>query len=189
MPEWIANPPWYVPTVFAAVAVIFLMQGNNRQNAPLKYAGLGCAIVAALIYGISHFLESPHERVMRQTHELAESINRRDWKTFSDLLDPKVTFWLYNGKQTLRTGAEKSVEAVGVQNITLSNMLLKDEPGSYVIDFSASADIDRAGYRVPTNWRFYWDAKTYLLYRIEHIPNPNFGNDAVFSRLVRPGSS
>lgn len=186
MYELIANPPWYVPTILAAVAVIFLMQGNNRQNRRLKYAGLGFAVSAALVYAVSHFLESPHERVARQTEEFAAAVDRREWDKFSALLDPKVKFWMYDGKDPLRQGAEKSAEAVGVKDITLSNMLIKDEPGVYVVDFSASADIDRMPQRIPTNWRFYWDADTFLLYRIENIPNPQFGQDAIFSRLVRP---
>jgi hypothetical protein len=186
MYEMIANPPWYIPTIFAAVAVIFLMQGNNRQNKRLKYAGLGCAIAAAALYAVAHVLESPHERVVRHTEEIAAAVDGRDWDKFAALLDPKVKFWLYDGKETLRTGAEKSAEAVGVKDITLSNMLIKDEPGAYIIDFSAAADIDRAGRRIPTNWRFHWDADTYLLYRIDYVPNPTFGDDAVFSRMVRP---
>jgi hypothetical protein len=186
MYEMIANPPWYVPTILAAVAVIFLMQGNNRQNKELKFAGLGFAIAAALVYAVSHFLESPHERVVRQTEEVAAAVDKREWDRFAALLDPKVKFWLYDGKEALRINAERSAESVGVKDITLSNMVIKDEPGAHIIHFSAAADIDRAGRRIPTNWRFHWDADTYLLYRIDHVPNPTFGDDAVFSRLVKP---
>ncbi len=186
MYELIANPPWYVPTILAAVAVIFLMQGNNRQNKRLKYAGLGCAIAAATVYGVSHFLESPYEKVTRKTEELAAAVDGRDWEKFAALLDPKVKFYVYNGKETLRAGAEKSADAVGVKNISLSNLTIKDEPGAYIVDFTAAADIGEMGRRMPTNWRFHWGANDYLLYRIDFVPSEQVREDAVFSRMVRP---
>ena len=186
MYEMIANPPWYVPTIFAAVAVIFLMQGNNRQSKRLKHAGLGCAIAAVLVYAVSHFLESPHEKVARKTEELAAAVDSRDWGKFAALLDPKVKFFVYNGKETLRTGAEKSAESVGVKNISVSNLTIKEEPGAYIVDFTASADIGELGRRMPTNWRFHWGENDYLLYRIDYVPNEQVREDAVFSRMVRP---
>ena len=52
------------------------------------------------------------------------------------------------------------------------------------------ADIDAAAYRTPTDWRFFWardaGSKKFLLYKIEFVPNPQFGQAAVFSRLVKP---
>lgn len=186
MYELIANPPWYVPTILAAVAVIFLMQGNNRQNKRLKLAGLGCAVAAVVVYVASYLIESPHEKVTRQTQELAAAVDTRDWDKFAALLDPKVKFWMYNGRDVFRERAEQTAENVGIKNISLSNLTIKDEPGSYIVDFTAAADIGELGHRMPTNWRFHWGASDYLLYRIDYVPSERVNEDAVFSRMVRP---
>ncbi len=186
MPEFLASPPWYLPTTFAAVAVVLLMQGNNRQDKRLKTAGLVSAIIAVAIYVVGYAFESGRETAIRKTQELTAAVDQRDWATFKSLLDPQVRFWNYNGQDNLTTGAEKSAEGVGVKNISVSISEIKEEPGSYIVDFSATADIDAIGRRMPTNWRFHWAKSDFLLYRIDYVPNPQFGEDAVFSRLVPP---
>ncbi len=187
MPEWIANPSWYIVLVLALVGAGLLWQGNIRQKKNLKLAGLGVAVLAMIIGAMSYFLESPTEIVTRKTKELARSVDTRDWSAFEKLLDPKVRFWTYNGRDAMVAGASKSAEQVGVKNITVSGVGVKHEPGVYIVDFSAVADVDVTGRRFPTNWRFYWSDKDYLLYRIDYVPNPQFGEDAIFSRLV-PGT-
>lgn len=187
MPEWLANPPWYIPVVLGLAACALLYQGNNLLNKKLKWTGLGLAVVAVLILLVSSALESGRERVIRHTRELADAVERRDWPSFRALLDPKVSFVWYKGADELTRGAEKSADQVGVKNITLSGMEIKDEPGGYVVDFMATADID-IGPRAPTNWRFYWaknDDDSYSLYRIELLPNQQFGTDPVLSRLAK----
>ncbi len=184
--EIIANPPWYIPTILAAVAIIFLFQGNNRQNRGLKRGGLAFAVAAVLVYLVSYLLESPHEKVIRQTQQIAAAVDGRDWKTFGDMLDPKVRFWQYDGSENLKAGAEKSAERVDVKNIVLSDIHVTDEPGAYRVDFRATTDIASMPHRLPTNWKFFWYASDFKLYKIEYVPDDKYGSDAVFSRLIKP---
>jgi len=186
MPEFFASPPWYLPTTFAAIAVVLLMQGNNRQEKRLKTAGLVSAIIAVLLYSVGYVFESGFEKATRKTEELAAAVDKRDWAAFKLLLDPQVRFFTYNGKDEFAVGAEQSAEKVGVKNISVSIGEVTDVPGGYVVDFSATADIDAVGRRMPTNWRFHWGKPDFLLYRIDYVANPQFGEDAVFSRLAPP---
>lgn len=187
MPEWLANPPWYIPVALGLLAMILLYQGNNLTNKNMKWAGLGLALVAALVLTLGSILESGRERVARNTREIATAVENRDWKLFRSLLDPNVNFVWYKGADPLTKGAEKSADQVNVKNITVSGLEVKDEPGGHVVDFMATADVD-IGPRAPTNWRFYWgknDDGSFSLYRIELLPNQQFGTDSVLSRLVK----
>lgn len=187
MPEWIANPSWYILLIPVLLAGGLLWQGNIRQKRNLKLAGASALIVAIALASLSYFSESPTEIVTRKTREIAHSVDTRDWSAFEKLLDPKVRFWTYNGRDAMVAGASKSAEQVGVKNITVSGVVVQHDPGVYIVDFAASADVDVTGRRIPTNWRFYWSDKDYLLYRIDYVPNPQFGEDVIFSRLVPAG--
>ncbi|HEX8340300.1 MAG TPA: hypothetical protein VF624_05270 [Tepidisphaeraceae bacterium] len=190
MHEFLAQPPWYLPIVAALVAVVLLFQGNARQNRRLKWAGLALALVAVAVVALGHLLESDSEQVVRRTEEIVAAVNDRDWKAFAARLDPDVRFFIYNGREQFAAGAAKTVEAVGVKNVSLSGFVVTPEPGAYRVDFRAMSDVDVAGRSVPTNWRFFWSREpgsgAFLLYNVENVPNAQFGGDAVTSRLVRP---
>ena len=190
MPEFVANPPWYLPVALALVAVVLLFQGNNRQTKRLKWVGLALAVAAAGIFAVGHVFESGREKALRLTREIPEAIDRRDWKRFAGALDPKARFHFYTGRDELVHGTQQTVERVDVKNITVSGIELADEPGGYVTNFMATADIGTASYRLPTNWRFYFAKNAtgddLVLYRIEHVADPRLSQDTVLSRLVRP---
>ncbi len=187
MYELIASPAWYVPTIFALIAVILLFQGSARQNARLKWIGITSALIAAGIIAVSSYLESGQEKAVRRTMELADSVDKRDWKRFASYLDEDVSFDRYKGRDTLVQGAEKTIVIGDIKNITLGNISIKSEPGSYVVDFTATAEIAEAGRRIPTTWRFYWlqpaNTSESLLYRIEYVPSPQLSDSEVKTRL------
>ncbi|MBC7783581.1 MAG: nuclear transport factor 2 family protein [Burkholderiales bacterium] len=190
MPELLANPPWYVPSVVALIAVILLFQGNSRQNKNMKTAGLICSLIAAGILVMATVLESTHEALARKTREIAEAVDKRDWPKFSALLDPEVRFYFYNGRDQLTKGAEKSAEDIGVKDITIGNIEINEDANAYQVDFTATADLSIASRRAPTNWRFFWTRPTpdadFLLFRIDYVPDEKLGQDAISNRLSRP---
>jgi hypothetical protein len=189
--DLLSDPPWYLPVGLAVVAIILLFQGNNRQNKRMKYVGLGLAVAAALLLVLGQVLESDGEKVIRHTRELADAVDKRDWKTFESLLDPKVKFDAvqYLNKDLLVTGAQKSAERSNVRELTVGGLEAKREVDSYIVDFTATATVDGTTTRIPTNWRFHWGKNAagndYVLYRIEYVAN-QFGSDAVLSRMAKP---
>ena len=182
------DPPWSVFAALGLVAVVLLYTGYGRADKRLLGGGLAAVVLAVAVYLIGQAFETDREKVLRETKELAAAVDKRDWPRFSSYLDPHVSFALYGGREQLTKGAEKTVEQVGVKNITLGDLTATPDPGGYTVDFMATADIDMAGKRAPTNWRFSW-AKAgdhFLLYRIEPLPSALFGTDPVTERLARP---
>ena len=190
MTELLFDTPWYLVIGLALLGLIMLYYGINRRLAGLKWAGLAAVVVAIVAVVLSRLVETGTERVTRQTRELVAAADDRDWKGFARQLDPKVSFLFYSGRDQLTSGAAKTMDAVGVKNVTLSNFEVKAEPGGYTVTFTATADIRELPQRPPTYWKFLWAKDPagdgYLLYRIEKLPDPQFGTEPVTSRLVRP---
>jgi hypothetical protein len=164
--------------------------GLNRGLSGLRSSGISILGLATVLYLASRFVETDRELVSRQTQELVSAVDKGDWKSFSALLDPQVGFYFYKGRDALTNGAKKTIESVQVRNITVGNISSMPEPGGYSVTFTATADIQMMPQRAPTNWKFIWAKATsgdgYLLYKIEKLPDPNFGTDHVMSRLQRP---
>ncbi|MGN6506112.1 MAG: hypothetical protein ACTHM6_11170 [Tepidisphaeraceae bacterium] len=190
MTDFLFDPPWYLPVTLGLIAVILLYQGLARQVRNLKIAGAAAGLLAVAVVLIGHFYETDQERVIAETRELVMSVDQRDWKTFKSLLDPQVRFAMYAGRDQLTAGAEKTVEQVGVKNIGIGGIETKAVPGGYDVTFTATADIDIGAHRAPTNWKFSWAKEPgqhrFVLYRIEPLPNPQFGTEPVLTRLARP---
>ncbi|HEY0007405.1 MAG TPA: nuclear transport factor 2 family protein [Tepidisphaeraceae bacterium] len=188
--DFFANPPWYLPIVLALLALVLLFQGNSRQNRNVKYVGLALAVTAAALFALGHYLESDREKAIRLTQEVGAAVDQRQWDQFATYFDPKSSFNQYRGRDEIVAGSRRSVEAADVKNITISGVEVTDEPGGFISNFTATADIGGGTYRLPTNWRFYWSrndaGNDLVLYRIEYVPNPQLGQDAVLSRLLRP---
>ena len=188
MPELVANPPWYVVIALAMAAIVLLFQGNNRQNKHLKQIGLVLAVVAVTVVVVGKLLESDREQAERLTQDVGRTVNARDWNGFSALLDPKVKFLGYPNRQAVVDGSRHTAERLSVSNIVISGVEITEEPGTLIANLTATADVGGASYRLPTNWRFYWgknDNAPLTLYRIEYVPNPQFGQDQVIGRFVK----
>jgi len=186
MKEWLFNPPWYAPVLLAGVALVLLYQGVQTTKNNLKVAGLVAAVLAAAWIGLSTWIETDREVVERQTRELAAAVNDRDWAKFKSLLDPKVTFYAYSGRDQLTAKAEQSADIVGVKDIVVSGIDVIDEPGGCTSTFMATATVNEG--RRPTNWKFSWakdSSGKELLYRIDILPSIGVSPDQVTQRLVK----
>jgi len=186
MKEWLFNPPWYAPVLLAGVALVLLYQGVQTTKKNLKIAGLATAVLAVGWIVLSAMIETDREVVERQTRELATAVNDRDWAKFKSLLDPKVTFYAYSGRDQLTQKAEQSADIVGVKDIVVSGIDVTDEPGGCTATFMATATVNEG--RQPTNWKFSWakdPSGKELLYRIDVLPSIGVSPDQITGRLVK----
>lgn len=190
MTDFLFDPPWYLLVGLFLAGLVLLYHGLSRATSNFKWAGVAALAAAVALFVVGRVFETGEERVVGATKELVRSADVRDWKTFAALLDPGVRFAMYNGRDQLTSGAAKTMDRVGVKNVTLGNFEVVPEPGSYTVAFTATADIEVTSRRAPTDWKFFWAkdraGEGYLLYRIEPLANRQFGTDPVMSRLVTP---
>ena len=190
MTDLLFDPPWYLLIGLLLAGLFLVYNGLTRQAANLKWAGVAALIAGIALYVAGRVFETGIERVSRETRELVQAADQRDWKTFSRLLDPSVRFAIYAGRDQLTAGAAKTMDQVGVKNVTVGNMEVKPEPGGYTVSFTATADIEVTSRRAPTDWKFFWAKDRagdgYLVYRVEPLPNRQFGTEPVLSRLATP---
>lgn len=188
--DFLLDPPLYVTAGLLIAGMVLFYSGLQRGLKGMKNAGVVAMAVAIGLFVVGKFVETGPEKVTRLTAEFADSVDKRNWKRFEELLDPNAKMDIFPNRAVLVAGAKLSVANNDVKNISTSGYDVKAEPGGYVVTFMASADIEKAAYRAPTNWKFFWAKATtpdgYQIYRIDPLGGPGVNEEAVTQRLARP---
>lgn len=190
MTDLLFDPPWYLLIGLAMAGTVLIFNGLSRQAAGVKWAGVATLVAAVALFLLGRLIETGAERVTRETNEIVSAADRRDWKAFSALLDPKASFASYGGRDQLTRGAMKTMDSVGIHNVAISGIEARPEPGGYTVTFTATADVAAMPQRAPTNWKFLWvkdrTSDNYLLLTITPLPSQQFGTEPVIERLAKP---
>jgi hypothetical protein len=89
MPTFLAEPPVmvYAVLLLAALAAVGLWV---RSRKPWAMILLGvCVLLALVVFLLDRFNESPREQSVRIVTEMADSIKKKDWNTFSGHVSEK----------------------------------------------------------------------------------------------------
>ncbi len=83
MPTFLSDPPLTTLVLLGLVALVFLgIWTRNRKLWPVLVGGVAAVLfVVLLLLGLLY--ESPREQAIRSITEMAESIGKKDWATFS----------------------------------------------------------------------------------------------------------
>lgn len=183
--NFIAETPWWLPTGLALVGVALFWNGNNRQEAKVKYAGLVLLCLGILIGAVSFVLDSDRERVAKNTKQIVSATGRRDWATVEKLLHPKVRVIAWVGKDELIKGAKEYAERYNLKDARTTSLQVP-EP----IRNTTTANVQVVSNMIEmsnfiTNWELEWEKteQGWLLREIRPAPSPLFGSlDRYFER-------
>src|SRR5688572_12517632 len=95
------DTPWWLPALIAGVGAVLFWTGNKRQERNVRDTGLGFIAAAMLLMGVSYFVDTPREKVIKNTHALVNAVEQRQWPAMTALIDPKCTFDKYNNRDQL----------------------------------------------------------------------------------------
>jgi hypothetical protein len=188
MSRFFFDTPWWFLAGAVAVAAALLISGNNRQDRPLKIAGLLVLALAILLGVLSYFVDTDIEKVSKRTRLMVDSVQKRDWKSFESLLDPHIHFAVYDDRASLVEGAKATADRIGLKSVHVTNTQATQDPTSITVNLDAisiqDATMDRP---MPTSWRLEWQngPDGWLLVHIDPLPNGQVTPDRVIERLVR----
>jgi hypothetical protein len=183
--NFIAETPWWLPTGLAFVGAALFWNGNNRQEARVKYAGVILLCLAVLVGSLSFFLDSDRERVVKNTKQVVRAMGARDWPTVERLLHPKVRVIAWVGRDELMKAAKDYAERYNLKDAR-TGILNVPEPirNSTTATVQVFSNISEMSNFV-TNWELDWDKteQGWLLREIRPTGSPLIGNlDRYFER-------
>lgn len=157
MTELLFDTPLWLPATIVAAGVLLFWMGNVRLEKKLRNTGAGLLAAAVLLLVISFVMDTPREKVMKQTRQLVESVEKRDWPTMQQLLDPRCTLDKYNNREEIVAAAQTAVDRFEIKNITVTSLDAKQDAASITVHLNLFSELNISmGRPVPTSWELDW---------------------------------
>lgn len=163
MTDLLFATPWWLPATIVVAGMVVFISGNKRQLTGTRNAGLGLILLAVLLVGISYFVETDRERVSRQTRELIDAVEARDWSKMKSLLDPRVGMAavngppIYNNREAVLQGAQGAAERYGLKSVTVTSLEAQQDAADITVSVSVfSVQEATMGRPLPSSWQFAW---------------------------------
>lgn len=157
MGELFFDTPWWLPALIAGVGVVLFITGNNRRETKVRGAGIALAVLALLVVAVSSFVDTPREKVMKDTRRLVEAVEKRDWQTMTSLLDPRCSLEKYANREQIVKAAQEACEQFNVTSIRITS-LVADQTDTLItvtLDILSEQDLTM-GRPYPTSWQLGW---------------------------------
>ena len=90
MKDFFFDAPVWVLCVLVAAGIAIWWAGNNRVDKPMKRIGLAVLLAGVALALTSFVFDTDQEKVTKQTEQLVQAVNARDWKAFESVLDATV---------------------------------------------------------------------------------------------------
>ena len=120
--NYIYETPWWLPTGIALLGIILFVTGNNRLEKRLRLAGIAVIALAVILALVSYLLDSDREKVIKRTHGLVESVEKRDWARMANYLHPNVTIATFSGRDAVVTAAKNAAEYSDLRQVRVISL-------------------------------------------------------------------
>jgi hypothetical protein len=161
MTDLLFDPPWYVPAAIAALGIYLFVHGNRRNEAKVRAAGVGVALLGVAAFFVGRVMETDREICERRSRELVAAVDKRDWAAMRALLDPKASVTalnmpIYSDRDAIIGGAQAATEQYGIKNIRITSLGSRQDQTAITVDIDALSDQGITGQPFPTSWQFEW---------------------------------
>ena len=197
MTRLLFDAPWWLPTVLAFLGIALFWNGNRRQEAPVRNAGLLFLLGAVLVLAVSYYVDTDMEKATKQSKLLVYSVEKRDWATLRNILSPTTSLHVLGGgaevygtRDEIVGGAQKAVDQYGLKNVRILNTTPEQTDTVINITMTIVSDQDfTSGRPITTTWQFEWQqmgGETWSLTRITNIKIGNLQGEAAGRQFPRP---
>jgi len=181
MTDLLFDAPWWLPTLLIGVGVVLFWNGNRRQEAKVRNAGLLAVLLGVAVMGVSYLVDTQAEKVEKQSVLLARSVERQDWTTLRNILSANTTVGvgdfgtLYATRDQIVDAAKQAVERYGVKNIRVLSSSFERSPSLITVYMTLYSEHEQSGRPITTSWQFDWEPSG-KDWSLVHITCLNIGN-------------
>src|SRR5436305_1331900 len=121
MSDYLFDTPWWLLILLLATGGSLFYFGNARLDKTLKRVGLAIAGLAVLLCITSYLVDTPKEKVVRNTKNFVQAVVARDTKTIDKLLSPRVSIGTWD-RQAILNGAKIYADQFGLKAAHITGM-------------------------------------------------------------------
>jgi hypothetical protein len=159
MSDYLFDTPWWLLTLLVVAGVSLFLFGNARLDKALQRVGLAIIGVAILLCITSWLVDTPKEKVIRNTKAFVKAVVARDTKTLDKLLSPRVSIGTWD-KTAILEGAKSYADQFGLKAAHISGMAISDNDNLIVVHIAVFSEHDSPMVPISTinsKWEFDWE--------------------------------
>lgn len=198
MTKLLFDAPWWLPTLLLGAGIVLFWNGNRRGESKLRNTGLMVFAAGVAVMAISYFLDTDEERAVKQTKQLVYSVEKRDWATLKNVLDPLTALMalggieIYGTRDEIIGGAQTAVDQYGLKNVRILSTTAEQTDTVINITMTLLSEQDATSARpITTTWQFEWQqtGDAWSLVRITNISIGSLKGEAAGRQFPRPRSA
>lgn len=154
MMESLLSPPLWMPLALIVAGVVLLFVLRTMRRGPLAAAVV--ALLGVAWFGLDLLTETPREEAYRRTSTIIHSTAEADWAAFGEAMDEQTGLpGFYNDKTSFVSGAQATVQRIGLKSVTITSRELSEEAGLILVDATVWSTQDVTDDRPQkSRWRF-----------------------------------
>jgi hypothetical protein len=170
MQNLLFDTPWWLLLLLLVAGAALWWSGNNRRDKTLRRVGLGVVLAGVVLAVVSWYFDTDVESVSKRTRQIVQAVDKRDWNTFSSLLDQRTSLPpTFNNRDKIVEGARRAADAIGLRSVRVFRLEAQKKDTVIQVNFNVISEQDRGGGTTFTNWQFDWQ---------------NFGNGWKLDRIT-----
>ena len=195
MANLLFDTPLWLPAALVFLGIALFWNGNRRQEAKVRNAGLLFVLAAVAVMAVSHYVDTPAETATKQSKALVRAVEQRDWATLKTTLDPLTSLHvlggiqLYDTRDEIIAAAQEAVDRYGLKNVRILNTTAEhtDTVINVTMFLMSEQDTAAAG-TITTTWQFEWQqtGDAWSLARITNVKIGNMTGEGAARQFPRP---
>jgi hypothetical protein len=159
MSDYLFDTPWWLLILLVITGGTLFYYGNARLDKTLKRVGLSIIGIAVVLFITSWLIDTPKEKVTRNTKNFVKAVVARDTGALDKLLSPRVSIGTWD-KQSILKGVKDYADQFGLKSAHITGMNISDNENVIVVHLAVFSDHDSPAVAVPTvnsKWEFDWE--------------------------------
>jgi HAMP domain-containing protein len=159
--DYLFNTPWWLPTTIAVVGAVLAYSANKRQETRLRATGLAVILLAVLLGVVSYFVDTDLEKAVKQTRQLVNAFEEKDWDAFRAGLHPNTSLGvlngltLYRGRDMIATKAREASDRYGFRAVNITSLKSRQDQTLITVTIGIVSTQDITAMRpVTSTWEF-----------------------------------
>lgn len=142
------DTPYWILGALAVVGIALFVTGNNRTDMTLRNVGAGIVGVGLLMFLVSWFVDTPEEKCVKNSKQLVEAVEKRDWDTFNRLVAPRAKLSImgapgvatYRNREELLAGARDGVERFDLKTARVFDSTVRNNVDYISVDVTVYSE-------------------------------------------------
>lgn len=156
MHETLFHPAFWMPLALVLVGIAVFIYGNARVKNPVRMAGVGVVLLAAIWMTVAYFVDTFSEKCVKRTDAIIAAVETSKWDELKALLDTNTRLAMFRGPE-IATVAESAASSYQLKQIRILNHDVAPTPNGVDVTIDT---LNEGTQNSTSTWTFTYEQRS-----------------------------